>query len=215
VLTHPQTDHMNGLRFIASQFHPKEFWYNGYRVKNRAFMDLMKIVEEGKIRERLPADIRSVQEISGVKVELLHPLSVKREGQLVENSVGMNNNSLVLKLSYGGRSLLFPGDLERAGEEVVISRAGSLLRSDILLAPHHGSRYSCSKAFLQRVRPQTCIISSGHGNYFGFPHPETLHRIRAAESRVVRIDQVGAVQLWLGPNRFEGRSFLGGPLKMN
>lgn len=214
VLTHPQTDHMNGLRFIASQFHPKEFWYNGYRVSNRACMDLMKIVEEGKIRERLPSDIKKVQEISGVKVELLHPLSVKCEEQLVEKSGGMNNNSLVLKLSYGGRSLLFPGDLERAGEEAVISRAGSILRSDILLAPHHGSRYSCSKAFLQRVRPQTCIISSGHGNYFGFPHPETLHRIRAAGSQVVRIDQVGAVQLWLGPNRFEGRSFLRGPLKM-
>lgn len=214
VLTHPQADHMNGLRFIASHFHPKEFWYNGYRVRNRAFMDLMKIVEEGKIRERRPADIRGVQEISGVKVELLHPLSVKRKEQLVENSVGINNNSLVLKLSYGGRSLLFPGDLERAGEEVVISRAGSLLRSDILLAPHHGSRSSCSKAFLQMVRPQTCIISSGHGNYFGFPHPETLKRLRDAGSQVVRIDQVGAVQLSLRPSRFDVSTFLEGPLKL-
>ncbi len=29
VLSHPQSDHMNGLRFIASHFRPKEFWYNG------------------------------------------------------------------------------------------------------------------------------------------------------------------------------------------
>ncbi|MGD8986411.1 MAG: ComEC/Rec2 family competence protein, partial [Desulfobacteraceae bacterium] len=214
VLSHPQADHMNGLRFIASHFRPKEFWYNGYGVRNRSFMELMKIVEEKKIRKRLPFDIRGVQEISGVKVELFHPLSVERKEQLVENAEGMNNNSLVLKLSYGGRSLLFPGDLERAGEEVVVSRVGSLLRSDILLAPHHGSRYSCSKAFLQMVRPQTCIVSSGHGNYFGFPHSETLKRLRSAGSQVVRIDQVGAVQLSLGPNRFEVVSFLRGPLKM-
>jgi competence protein ComEC len=214
VLTHPQSDHMNGLRFIASHFHPKEFWYNGYGVRNRSFMDLMKIVGEKKIKKLLPSELKGKREVSGAEIKLLHPLPGVSTEQLLENSVGMNNKSLVLKLSYGGKSLLFPGDLERAGEEVVVSGAGSLLRSDILLAPHHGSRYSCSKAFLQMVRPQTCIISSGYGNYFGFPHAETLKRIRAAGSRVVRIDQVGAVQLCLGPNHFEGRSFLRGPLKM-
>ncbi|KPK30344.1 MAG: hypothetical protein AMK69_03615 [Nitrospira bacterium SG8_3] len=214
VLTHPQADHMNGLRFIASHFHPKEFWYNGYGVRNRSFLELMKIVEGSKIRKRLPFHIRGVREISGVKVELLHPYSEESKEHLLENTAGMNDNSLVLKLSYGGKSLLFPGDLERAGEEVVISRAGSLLKSDILLAPHHGSRYSCSKAFLQMVRPQTCIISSGHGNYLGFPHSETLKRLRSGGSQVLRIDQVGAVQLSLGPNRFDVRTFLRGPLKM-
>jgi competence protein ComEC len=54
VLTHPQADHMNGLRFITSHFRPKEFWYNGYGVRNHSFMELMRIVEEGKIRKRLP-----------------------------------------------------------------------------------------------------------------------------------------------------------------
>ncbi len=214
VLTHPQTDHMNGLRFIASHFHPKEFWHNGYRVRNHSFMELMKIVEERKIKKRLPFHLQGVREISGVKVELLHPYSEERKEQLVENTEGMNNHSLVLKLSYGGKSLLFPGDLERAGEESVISRAGSLLKSDILLAPHHGSRNSCSKAFLQMVRPQTCIISSGYGNYLGFPHSETLKRLTSVGSQVLRIDQVGAVQLALGPNRFEGRSFLEGALTL-
>ncbi|MGD9076104.1 MAG: DNA internalization-related competence protein ComEC/Rec2 [Desulfobacteraceae bacterium] len=214
VLTHPQADHMNGLRFIASHFHPKEFWYNGYGVRNHSFIELMRIVEGSKIRKRLPFHIRGVREISGVKVELFHPYSEESKELLLENAAGMNNSSLVLKLSYGGKSLLFPGDLERAGEEVVISRAGSLLRSDILLAPHHGSRYSCSKAFLQMVRPQTCIISSGHGNYFGFPHSETLKRLSSAGSQVLRIDQEGAVQLSLGPNRFDVRTFLRGPLKM-
>ena len=214
VLTHPQVDHMNGLRFIASEVHPKELWYNGYGVRNRPFMELMKIVEEKRIRKFLPADLRGGRIISGVQVELLHPSSVKSKEQLLETSAGMNNESLVVKLTYGGRSLLFPGDLERAGEEVVVSRAGSLLKSDILLAPHHGSRYSCSTAFLEMVRPRICIISSGHGNYFGFPHSETLKRLRAAGSEVVRIDQMGAVQLSLGPSRFDVTTFLEGPLKL-
>jgi len=41
VLTHPQADHMNGLLFIASHFHPKEFWYNGTHVERESFMGLM------------------------------------------------------------------------------------------------------------------------------------------------------------------------------
>lgn len=214
VLTHPQEDHMSGLGFIASNFSPKEFWYNGYRVRNESFMKLMKIVEERNIRKRLPYDMRGDRLISGVKVELLHPLAAEREEQLLEDTAGMNNKSLVLKLSYGGKSLLFPGDLERPGEEVIISHAGSLLRSDILLAPHHGSRYSCSRPFLQMVRPQICIISSGRGNYFGFPHPETLKTLSMMGSEVVRIDQVGAVELSLRPSRFDVMTFLKGPLKM-
>ena len=214
VLTHAQADHMNGLRFMASHVHPKELWYNGYGVKNRSFEELMKTVEERKIRKFLPSDLRGGRKISGVQVELLHPPSAERKEKLLETSAGMNNKSLVLKLTYGGRSLLFPGDLERAGEEMVISRAGSLLKSDILLAPHHGSRYSCSTAFLEMVRPRLCIISSGQGNYFGFPHSETLKRLRTAGSQVVRIDQVGAVELSLGPRRFEVSTFLAGPLKL-
>jgi competence protein ComEC len=121
---------------------------------------------------------------------------------------------LVLKLSYKGQSLLFPGDLERPGEQAVVSNAGHLLRSDILLAPHHGSKSSCSEPFLQRVKPRICIVSSGSGNYFGFPHPATLKRLKGIGCRIIRIDQEGAVHLQIGPNRLEARSFLSGPLQI-
>jgi len=213
VLTHPQVDHMNGLRFIASHFHPKEFWYSGYGVKNQSFSELMEVIEAKKIKKRLPADLRGGRQISGVKIEVLHPLPGENREQLLETSAGLNDKSLVLKLSYGGESLLFPGDLERPGEEVVTSRAGALLKSDVLLVPHHGSKTSCSKTFIQKVKPRLSIISSGRGNYFGFPHSETLKRLEAMGSHIVRTDEVGAVQLSLGPNRFEVRGFLGGPLK--
>jgi competence protein ComEC len=42
VLTHPETDHMEGLRFIASHFGPKEFWYNGDQAATPAFRELMR-----------------------------------------------------------------------------------------------------------------------------------------------------------------------------
>jgi competence protein ComEC len=123
----------------------------------------------------------------------------------------LNNQSLVLKLSYGQTELLFPGDLEREGEEVVVTNVGSRLKSDILLAPHHGSKTSCSLPFLKTVMPKICIISSRSDSYLGFPHPETLKRLKNTGCRILRIDQVGSVKLSIGPEELQIRTFLPHP----
>ena len=212
VLTHPQSDHLNGLRFIASNFRPKEFWHNGDKGESRSFKDLMKILNEKRTKKVTPADWKESREISGVQIELLHPLSERGEIPISQKGLSLNDNSLVLKFSFKGTSFLFPGDLERAGEEVVMSNSGSLLKSDILLAAHHGARNSSSQSFLERVRPNICVISSGSSNPFSFPHPETLQRLTDIGCRTIRIDQKGAVEISVGPDRFNIRSYLGGEL---
>ena len=208
VLTHPQADHMNGLRFIASHFRPKEFWYNGDRVENAGFMGLMEIIDEKKVKIRSPHDLKGSMSISGVGIRVLHPLPEGDNEKEKDTSFKLNDNSLVLKFSYRGLSLLFPGDLESQGEAVLVSRAGSLLKSHVLLAPHHASSTSCSRLFLQKVAPRICIISSGSGNRFGFPHKETIQRLKAIGCKTIRIDKVGAVKVSLGPKSIQIRSFL-------
>jgi competence protein ComEC len=115
----------------------------------------------------------------------------------------------VLKISYGGKVLLFPGDLERAGENVLLANVGDALKTDVLLAPHHGSKGSCTGEFLRAVEPELCIISSGEGTAFGFPHRQTLNRLEAVGARVIRTGKSGAVQVTVGPDRFEVSTFLG------
>ena len=211
VLSHPQADHMNGLRFIAKTFRPKEFWYNGMQVDKAAFRELMGIIELKRIKTLLPADLADGREINGVKVEILHPEPGGPSSNRFDKATRLNNNSLVLKISYGGKSVLFPGDLERQGEALLVSRSGQNLKSDILLSPHHGSRSSSSEKFLRMVRPRVCVISSGEGNFFGFPHQDTLKRLDAIDCRVIRIDQTGAVQLRIHPREFEIRTFIPSP----
>jgi competence protein ComEC len=208
VLSHPQMDHMDGLRFIAKHFEPKEFWSNSERVETSSFMKLMKIVEAKKIRKVSPADLVEGREIAGVKIQLLHPVPDKKDRPHVQRAMNLNDTSLVLKLSYGEISCLFAGDLERAGEAMVVSRAGRMLKSDILLAPHHGGRTSCSKPFLDMVQPRVCIISSGRSNPSRFPNEQTLQRLQAAGCRIMRTNQVGAVQLCIRSNDYKIRSFL-------
>ncbi|MBW2015636.1 MAG: DNA internalization-related competence protein ComEC/Rec2 [Deltaproteobacteria bacterium] len=204
VLSHPQSDHMNGLRFIASHFHPREFWYNGDRVKTPSFAELMEIISKRRIPIRLPSDLTSPRNISGVRTEILHP---EPEGQQNQASFppsrDLNNRSLVVKLSYEGISCLFPGDIEEEGEKVLVSRRGSRLRSDILLVPHHGSRASCTDGFLREVNPRVCVISCGSGNFFGFPHPELLRRLMRAGCRILRTDCSGAIVLETAGGRIQ------------
>ncbi|MFH1481408.1 MAG: DNA internalization-related competence protein ComEC/Rec2, partial [Pseudomonadota bacterium] len=178
VLTHPQADHMNGLRFIASHFKPKEFWFNGDEVATPSFAELMGIIESKKLEKRYPHDLREGRTISGVDIKILHPYHDKGKMRDGDKTVDLNNNSLVLRLSYQGKTFLFPGDLEKHGEELVVSHFAPLLKSDVLLAPHHGSRTSCSKVFLQMVKPGICVISSGSGHPAGFPHEEALNRLK-------------------------------------
>lgn len=208
VLSHPQADHMNGLRFIAKTFHPKEFWHNGDQVETASFKELMNIVESRGIKRLLPGDLTGGRHINGVKVDILHPEPDGHSLSLFDNKTRLNNNSLVLKISYGANSILFPGDLEKQGEGILISNSGRALKSDILLSPHHGSRSSSCKKFLQMVKPRICVISSGEGNFFGFPHQQTLNRLRDIGCKPIRTAKVGAVQCTIEPDQYEVKTFL-------
>jgi len=200
VLTHPEADHMNGLLYIANHFGPKEFWYNGEKLESPDFQELSALLDAKGIRRRTPAHLKEGREISGALVEILHPGG----GFLSSKS---NDNSLVMRISYKGTSFLFPGDLEAAGEQLVISRSGSKLESDVLLAPHHGSKSSSSRPFLEAVNPKVCIISSGKGNPFGFPSQEILGRLRGLGCRILRVDELGAIEVSAEQGGFQIRSF--------
>ena len=65
----------------------------------------------------------------------------------------------------------------------------------MLKAGHHGSHYSSSMEFLEQVRPMLTVISCGRGNRYGHPHQETLERLQAIGSNVVRTDELGCIKV--------------------
>jgi competence protein ComEC len=200
VLTHPDVDHMRGLLYIAEHFGPKEFWYNGEKSESSDFQELTQILEAKGIKRKTPEDIKEGREIAGVGLEILHP----SERMLSRKS---NDNSLVLKMSYRDTSFLFTGDLEAAGERAVVSRREARLKSDVLLVPHHGSKSSSSSAFLDAVCPKVCIISAGRDNPFGFPSQDVLGRLRDAGCKIMRTDEVGAMEVSIEGAGLQVRSF--------
>ncbi len=112
-------------------------------------------------------------------------------------AVDGNPKSCVLQVQANGERLLLTGDIDRAAERALLD-SPLALRTDWLQAPHHGSRSSSSRPFVQQLAPTSVLISRGRGNAFGHPHAQVLERYRAVGSRVYDSAEQGAVRLQLG-----------------
>ena len=105
-----------------------------------------------------------------------------------------NDNSLVLRASCGKRHFLFPGDAEAAAEGELLS-GGLPLRADVLAVGHHGSTTSTTDAFLTAVQPKIAVISCGKNNPYGPPAKQTLDRLKALGTEILRTDLSGTIVL--------------------
>lgn len=113
------------------------------------------------------------------------------------DAISGNAKSCVLQVQANGERLLLTGDIDRDAERALLN-SSLAMPTDWLQAPHHGSRSSSSRPFLQRLAPRSVLISRGRGNAFGHPHPQVMERYRALGSRVYDSAEQGAVRVQLG-----------------
>ena len=100
----------------------------------------------------------------------------------------------MIKISARGGSVILTGDIPSEIEQEMAARlSAETLHADLLLAAHHGSRYSSSEEFLRAVSPRAVIFSAGRGNVFGHPHPLSLLRAMDVGALVYRTDIDGAI----------------------
>ncbi|KAF3977290.1 MAG: DNA internalization-related competence protein ComEC/Rec2 [Methylococcales symbiont of Iophon sp. n. MRB-2018] len=115
--------------------------------------------------------------------------------------ISKNNNSCVLKISAGENSLLLTGDIEENAEKWLIKHAAAQLSSDVLVAPHHGSKTSSSLDFLQHIQAKFVLIPAGYRNRFLFPHRQVLERYKKMNAVVFNTANDGALIVELNPNK--------------
>jgi len=114
-----------------------------------------------------------------------------------EDAAPGNQASCVLSVDAGGERLLLTGDIDVHAERAMLEQ-GFDVRAHWLQSPHHGSRSSSSKRFLQAVSPRGVLISRGRNNAFGHPHPLVMSRYRWLDLEVHDSAEVGAITLQLG-----------------
>jgi len=125
----------------------------------------------------------------GVRFAILHPDAA----DYALRSKKTNSMSCVLRISNAGGSVLFTGDIEAADEKALIARSPDVLRSTMLVVPHHGGNASSTAEFIAAVAAREAVFSAGYRNAFNHPRPDVLERYAA--SRQWRTDRDGAVSI--------------------
>ncbi|UCD80066.1 MAG: ComEC/Rec2 family competence protein, partial [Desulfobacterales bacterium] len=208
ILSHPNSDHLNGLIYIADNFHVKNIWTNNEPGNTLAYAMLMSVVANRGISLPVFEYMPRRHQIEDVEFDFLYPPSDFLKRKNSEKWRNPNNNSLVVKVSLGSISFLFPGDIMAEAEGEIVRMVGNKLTSTVLIAPHHGSRTSSSEIFLDEVNPEVVIISTGRNSRFQLPHRTVLKRYQERGCTIWRTDINGAIRMATDGEHLEVKPFV-------
>lgn len=195
ILSHPNSDHLNGLIYIAANFNVKSLWTNHQKAESIGYKTLMTTAAEKKIQMPPYDGLFGEHLINGVKLKILYPPPGFNRPNRQPSWRDPNNNSIVVKVTRGRHSLLLPGDIMKKAEKDLVSMAGQDLAADILVAPHHGSKSSNSPLFIRHVQPKTVIISSRFNPNGRYPPKQVLKRYKKQGCNILRTDLNGAIRI--------------------
>lgn len=183
VATHPHNDHIGGLPTVLESFKVGKFYMPDKEHTSNIFMTMLTAVQSNGCKAVYAKSGLSVIDEGNLKVNFVAPVS--------SGYSDLNNYSAVLRISYNKSSFLFTGDAEDIVESELIS-SGQTITADVLKVGHHGSDYSSTTAFLNKVKPKYAIISVGNNSY-GHPTPEALTRLDDVGAKIYRTDEVGTI----------------------
>ncbi|RKZ99706.1 MAG: DNA internalization-related competence protein ComEC/Rec2 [Gammaproteobacteria bacterium] len=122
----------------------------------------------------------------GVTFTMLHPE--------INDHGSENNLSCVLKISTAIGSVLLSGDIESEAEQLLMNRSGKNLKSTLLVVPHHGSKTSSSRAFINATLAELVLFPVGYRNRYHFPASTVIERYQKYNSTLFTTAEHGAIE---------------------
>ena len=154
----------------------------------------------------------------GVRVVSMKAGQMFAEGELTFNCLAPlevtgdgNADSMVLALNYKEFNMLFTGDVEKEGEEILTDCLMEKYPSvswEVLKVAHHGSKNSTSEEFLESILPSYALISAGRNNSYGHPHDETLERLTDAGCKILSTQENGAITIVTDGKKLNVRGYV-------
>jgi len=175
VVTHNDADHIGGNAAIIEYYETEAegigaIYDPGIAASTNTYEEYLDAVEEYGVRLLETREGDQI-DFEGIEVQVLGP----PEPYLANEA--RNENSIVLKLTYGQTSFLWTGDAEAKQEAYLVEEYGEQLDTTVYKAGHHGSSSSSSAKLLTAVDPAVAIISSAYDSRYGHPHEEVLQRL--------------------------------------
>ncbi|MEK7201184.1 MAG: MBL fold metallo-hydrolase [Patescibacteria group bacterium] len=189
VETHPDKDHIAGLADVLEMYEVKNFMNPGVPNDTNVFARLVADVEkEPGVSVYTALRGQRIHLGDGAYADVLYP------DHDVSRLRATNDASIVLQVVYGETSFMLTGDMPSTIEDkLVASVSPESLKSDVLKAGHHGSKYSTNDGWLRAVAPSTVVISAGKGNTYGHPAPEVLARVQKFGARLLSTIDSGTI----------------------
>jgi competence protein ComEC len=123
----------------------------------------------------------------GVTFQILHPVAFSKH-------LG-NNSSCVLIISNGLNKILLSGDIEKKVENTILSKYSENLSATVLIVPHHGSKTSSSRLFIDAVNPEYALIPVGYQNRFRLPNQDIISRYQSRGIKILDTAKNGAIMM--------------------
>lgn len=179
VISHSDNDHAGGAVSLLNRLSVSR-QLSGQPQKVNQLVDdkrAMRGYEQGRTEPRFqPCYAGQNWFWDGFHFEMLAPAKESDRPRKLSD----NDSSCLLKISNQHHSILLTGDIGKQQERALIARYADepeTLRSNLLIAGHHGSKHSSSSSWLRAVMPDKVVFSSGYKNRFHFPHSEVIERL--------------------------------------
>ncbi|HVF87512.1 MAG TPA: ComEC/Rec2 family competence protein, partial [Pyrinomonadaceae bacterium] len=186
--THADADHIDGLNDVVKNFEVRAAFVGRASEADAGYRRL----SETLARNRVPVNVINQGDtlrFDQVTVEVLWPPPA---GDGATNFPSGNDDSLVLRLRFGEKTILFTGDIE-AFAESALTASGYDLGSDAVKVAHHGSKTSSTSGFVSATHPRWAIISVGTDSPYGHPDANVVERWRANKANVLTTGKSGTV----------------------
>lgn len=178
--THPHEDHIGGLDDIINEFEIEHILMPDVTNNTKTFEDVLNAIEKKNLEIEIPI-IDETFTAGDLNFKVIYTGT---------NEEDLNSDSIVLRMDYKNNSYLFTADLTGDIEKELLEKD---IDVNIYKVAHHGSTYSNTYEFLERVTPKYAIISCGKDNDYYYPHIKALNRIKKHTKEIYRTDQDGTI----------------------
>lgn len=178
--THPHEDHIGGMDDIINNFKIDNYYMSNKLSTTKTFMDVLDALDGRNLKYTVPNKGDTLK-LGDANIKVIYP---------GDDKSNINDSSIVLKITYGKNSFLLTGDATSNVERKIYNED---IKSDVLKVAHHGSSYSSTDVFLDRVKPYYAVISVGKNNIYNHPSNKTLEKLNKRNIKVYRTDLDGTI----------------------
>jgi competence protein ComEC len=187
ILTHPHLDHLSGIIEVIKRYKVGQVLAPNLISSSPPYREWLNLIKTQNTKYTLAQSGQQIKLDGGVILNVLNP----PETAASEAESDIENNGIVIRLTFAEVSFLFTADVGQEVENRLINeRAG--LSCTVLKVAHHGSATSTISDFLSVAKPRIAVISVGANNSFGHPDKEVLERLK--NTTVYRTDISGTIE---------------------